>query len=77
MSVALIVKKYAALGGVQSGELRGAQPAQGFRDERGAARCRCADDHAADAHHSEKMVHRYIEQGNIFKENPLNKMYKK
>ena len=28
-------------------------------------------------HHSEKMVHRYIEQGNIFKENPLNKMFKK
>jgi len=26
-------------------------------------------------HKSEKMVHRYIEQGNIFKENPLNRMF--
>ncbi len=26
-------------------------------------------------HKSEKMVHRYIEQGNLFKENPLNRMF--
>ena len=27
-------------------------------------------------HKSEKMVHRYIEQGNIFKDNALARMYK-
>jgi hypothetical protein len=28
-------------------------------------------------HKSEKMVHRYIEQGNIFKDNALSRMYHK
>ena len=76
-SVALIVKKYAALAGFNPSSFAGHSLRRGFATS--------AAQHDVDAltimrqtrHHSEKMVHRYIEQGNIFKENPLNKMYKK
>ena len=72
-----IVKKYAALAGFNPASFAGHSLRRGFATS--------AAQHDVDAltimrqtrHHSEKMVHRYIEQGNIFKENPLNKMFKK
>lgn len=74
-SVALVVKKYAKLAGLNEESFAGHSLRRGFATS--------AAQHDVDAlsimrqtrHKSEKMVHRYIEQGNIFKENPLNKMY--
>lgn len=76
-SVALIVKKYARMAGLDEKQFAGHSLRRGFATS--------AAQHDVDAlsimrqtrHRSEKMVHRYIEQGNIFKENPLNRMYKK
>ena len=75
-SVALVVKKYAKLAGLNEAAFAGHSLRRGFATS--------AAQHDVDAlsimrqtrHKSEKMVHRYIEQGNIFKENPLNKMYR-
>ena len=74
-SVALIVKKYAALAGLDPKEFAGHSLRRGFATS--------AAQHDVDTlsimrqtrHKSEKMVHRYIEQGNLFKENPLNRMF--
>lgn len=74
-SVALIVKKYAKLAGFNPAQFAGHSLRRGFATS--------AAQHDVDAlsimrqtrHKSEKMVHRYIEQGNLFKENPLNRMY--
>ena len=76
-SVALIVKKYAKMAGLDEKQFAGHSLRRGFATS--------AAQHDVDAlsimrqtrHKSEKMVHRYIEQGNIFKENPLNRMYHK
>ena len=76
-SVALIVKKYMGQLGLNPDDFAGHSLRRGFATS--------AAQHDLDAlsimrqtrHKSEKMVHRYIEQGNIFKENPLNKMFNK
>ena len=76
-SVALIIKKYAKLAGLDANQFAGHSLRRGFATS--------AAQHDVDAlsimrqtrHKSEKMVHRYIEQGNLFKENPLNRMYQK
>lgn len=74
-SVALIVKKYAGLAGLDPQQFAGHSLRRGFATS--------AAQHDVDAltimrqtrHKSEKMVHRYIEQGNIFKDNALGRMY--
>lgn len=76
-SVALIVKKYVKKAGLNEANFAGHSLRRGFATS--------AAQHDIDAltimrqtrHKSEKMVHRYIEQGNIFKENPLHRMYEK
>ena len=76
-SVALIVKKYVKKAGLNAANFAGHSLRRGFATS--------AAQHDVDAlsimrqtrHKSEKMVHRYIEQGNMFKENPLNRMFKK
>ena len=76
-SVALIVKKYAGMAGFNPDDFAGHSLRRGFATS--------AAQHDIDAltimrqtrHKSEKMVHRYIEQGNIFKDNALAKMYRK
>jgi len=76
-SVALIIKKYMGMIGMNPVDFAGHSLRRGFATS--------AAQHDIDAltimrqtrHKSEKMVHRYIEQGNIFKQNPLNNMYKK
>lgn len=73
-SVALIVKKYAALAGFNADNFAGHSLRRGFATS--------AAQHDVDErsimqqtrHKSEKMVRRYIEQGNLFKNNALNKM---
>ncbi|MGN0940483.1 MAG: site-specific integrase [Selenomonadaceae bacterium] len=75
-SVALIVKKYVELAGLDPREFAGHSLRRGFATS--------AAQHDVDTlsimrqtrHKSEKMVHRYIEQGKLFKDNPLNKMFK-
>ncbi|MBQ7515928.1 MAG: site-specific integrase [Schwartzia sp.] len=74
-SVALTVKKYVAMAGLDPAEFAGHSLRRGFATS--------AAQHNADSlsimrqtrHKSEKMVHRYIEQGNLFKETPLNRIY--
>jgi site-specific recombinase XerD len=74
-SVALIVKKYAGLAGRNADQFAGHSLRRGFATS--------AAQHDVDErtimqqtrHKSEKMVRRYIEQGNIFKNNALNKMF--
>ncbi|MCE5287441.1 MAG: site-specific integrase [Pelosinus sp.] len=74
-SVALIVKKYAALAGFNANDFAGHSLRRGFATS--------AAQHDVDErtimqqtrHKSEKMVRRYIEQGNLFKNNALNKMF--
>lgn len=74
-SVALIVKKYVALAGLNPKDFAGHSLRRGFATS--------AAQHDVDTlgimrqtrHKSEKMVHRYIEQGNLFKENPLSRMF--
>lgn len=76
-SVALIVKKYIKKIGLNEHNFAGHSLRRGFATS--------AAQHDIDAltimrqtrHKSEKMVHRYIEQGNMFKENPLNRMFDK
>ena len=74
-SVALILKKYVALAGLKSLDFAGHSLRRGFATS--------AAQHDVDErtimqqtrHKSEKMVRRYIEQGNLFKNNALNKMF--
>lgn len=74
-SVALIVKKYAGLIGLDEKDFAGHSLRRGFATS--------AAQHNVDElsimrqtrHHSEKMVRRYIEQGDMFKNNPLKKMF--
>lgn len=74
-SVALIVKKYANLSGLDPSDFAGHSLRRGFATS--------AAQHGVDErsimqqtrHKSEKMVRRYIEQGNMFKNNALNKMF--
>lgn len=74
-AVAEIVKKYMARLGLNPADFAGHSLRRGFATS--------AAQHDLDTltimrqtrHKSEKMVHRYIEQGNIFKENALNKMF--
>ena len=75
-SVALIVKKYIAQSGLNPDDFAGHSLRRGFATS--------AAQHDVDEytimkqtrHKSEKMVRRYIEQGNMFKKNPLNNMYR-
>ena len=75
--MALIVKKYIKKAGLSEEDFAGHSLRRGFATS--------AAQHDVDAltimrqtrHKSEKMVHRYIEQGNIFKDNPLARMYGK
>lgn len=74
-AVAIIVKKYMAMLGMNPDDFAGHSLRRGFATS--------AAQHDLDAlsimrqtrHKSEKMVHRYIEQGNLFRENPLNRMF--
>lgn len=75
-SVALIIKKYAKLIGLDEKDFAGHSLRRGFATS--------AAQHNVDElsimrqtrHRSEKMVRRYIEQGDMFKNNPLKQMFK-
>ena len=75
-SVALIVKKYAALAGFDADQFAGHSLRRGFATSAAQHNVSTLDIMRQTRHKSEKMVHRYIEQGSLFKDNPLDKMYR-
>lgn len=74
-SVALIVKKYAALAGLDPKEFAGHSLRRGFATSAAQHDVGTLAIMRQTRHKSEKMVHRYIEQGNLFKENPLHRLF--
>lgn len=74
-SVALVIKKYAKLAGLDEKQFAGHSLRRGFVTSAAQHDVDILSIMRQTRHKSEKMVHRYIEQGNIFKENPLHKMY--
>ena len=76
-SVALIVKKYVARLGLNAAEFAGHSLRRGFATSAAQHDLDTLSIMRQTRHKSEKMVHRYIEQGNLFKQNPLGKMFNK
>lgn len=74
-SVALIVKKYIDLLGFDSSEFAGHSLRRGFATSAAQHNVNEREIMQQTRHKSEKMVRRYIEQGNMFKNNALNKMF--
>ncbi len=75
-SVALIVKKYAKMAGFDESQFAGHSLRRGFATSAAQHDVGVLDIMRQTRHKSEKMVHRYIEQGTLFKDNPLGKMYR-
>ena len=76
-SVALIVKKYVARLGLNAAEFAGHSLRRGFATSAAQHDLDTLSIMRQTRHKSEKMVHRYIAQGNLFKQNPLGKMFNK
>lgn len=76
-SVALIVKKYAARAGLDEKQFAGHSLRRGFATSAAQHDVGTLDIMRQTRHKSEKMVHRYIEQGSLFKNNPLSRMYER
>lgn len=74
-SVALIVKKYASLTGLNANDFAGHSLRRGFATSAAQYNVDERSIMQQTRHKSEKMVRRYIEEGNLFKNNPLNKMF--
>lgn len=74
-SVALVIKKYIKLAGMDERQFAGHSLRRGFATSAAQHNVDTLSIMRQTRHKSEKMVHHYIEQGNIFKENPLNKIY--
>ena len=76
-AVATIVKKYMARLGLNPDDFAGHSLRRGFATSAAQHDLDTLSIMRQTRHKSEKMVHRYIEQGNLFKENALNKMYER
>lgn len=76
-SVALIVKENIKKAGLDEREFAGHSLRRGFATSAAQHDIDTLSIMRQTRHKSEKMVHRYIEQGNIFKENPLGRMFNK
>lgn len=74
-SVALIVKKYTALAGLDPKQFAGHSLRRGFATSAAQHDASERQIMKQTRHKSEKMVRRYIQEGNLFKENALNKMF--
>lgn len=73
-SVALLVKKYAALVGLDADDFAGHSLRRGFATSAAQHDVDERDIMKQTRHKSERMVRRYIERGNLFKDNPVKKM---
>lgn len=76
-AVAEIVKKYMARLGLDPSDFAGHSLRRGFATSAAQHDLNTLEIMRQTRHKSEKMVHRYIEQGNLFKENALGKMFNK
>lgn len=76
-SVALIVKKHIKNAGLDEKDFAGHSLRRGFATSAAQHDIDTLSIMRQTRHKSEKMVHRYIEQGNLFKENPLGRMFNK
>ena len=76
-SVALIVKRHIKKAGLDEADFAGHSLRRGFATSAAQHDIDTLSIMRQTRHKSEKMVHRYIEQGNLFKENPLSRMFKK
>lgn len=74
-SVAIIVKKYAELAGLNPNNFAGHSLRRGFATSAAQYEVDERSIMQQTRHKSEKMVRRYIEQGSLFKNNPLHKMF--
>ena len=75
--MAEIVKKYMARLGLDPSDFAGHSLRRGFATSAAQHDLNTLEIMRQTRHKSEKMVHRYIEQGNLFKENALDKMFNK
>lgn len=76
-SVALIVKKHIKKAGLDESDFAGHSLRRGFATSAAQHDIDTLSIMRQTRHKSEKMVHRYIEQGNLFKANPLSRMFDK
>lgn len=76
-SVALIVKKHIKKAGLDETDFAGHSLRRGFATSAAQHDIDTLSIMRQTRHKSEKMVHRYIEQGNLFNNNPLARMYKR
>ena len=73
-NVALIIKKYANLAGLDSKKYAGHSLRSGFATSTAESGAEERNIMAMTGHKSTEMVRRYIKEANIFKNNPLNKI---
>jgi site-specific recombinase XerD len=73
-TVALLIKKYLKLAGIESKNYSGHSLRSGFATSAAESGVEERNIMAMTGHKSPEMVRRYIKEANIFKNNPLNKM---
>ena len=73
-SVALIIKKYAAIAGLDSNKYSGHSLRSGFATSVAELGAEERSIMAMTGHKTTQMVRRYIKEANLFKNNPLNKI---
>ena len=73
-SVALIIKKYAELAGLDSGKYAGHSLRSGFATSAAESGAEERNIMAMTGHKTTQMVRRYIKEANLFKNNALNKI---
>ena len=73
-TVALLIKKYLKLAGIESKNYSGHSLRSGFATSAAESGVEERNIMAMTGHKSPEMVRRYIKEANIFKNNPLNKI---
>ena len=73
-SVALIIKKYASLSGLDSNRYGGHSLRSGFATSTAESGAEERNIMAMTGHKTSQMVRRYIKEANLFKNNALNKI---
>ena len=73
-SVALIIKKYTSLGGLDSNKYAGHSLRSGFATSTAESGAEERNIMAMTGHKTTQMIRRYIQEANLFKNNALNKI---
>lgn len=74
-TIARVIKKYAEIAGFDPSQFAGHSLRRGFATTAAQSNVSVLGIMRQTRHKSEKMVHRYIEQGDMFKDNALNLIY--